>query len=288
MLFANCHFHSTFSDDEFSPEELVARGVAAGFKAMILTDHDTMRGSYFFQRAARRAGVLSLVGCEFTAKHPEANFHIVGVDFNPENEALRAILKRGAAKQTVRTHALFDYGIEHGTLREGITWQEVLDANPDNDYICNNQVFRLMLAKGIYKKEEYDEFLMTNFSYSLPQSKALSPMLKKEYTNTVEEVIGAIRAAGGVPIIAHPEGGEKYADELVALGAMGFETSHPEISDACKAFFTEYCDKHGLYQLGGTDHSSVLGGTGYQEEMPPESGNVTEEHFMALYERKLG
>ena len=288
MLFANCHFHSTFSDDEFSPEELVTRGVAAGFKAMILTDHDTMRGSYFFQRAARRAGVLSLVGCEFTAKHPETNFHIVGVDFNTENEAVRAILQRGAAKQTMRTHALFDYGMEHGTLREGITWQEVLDANPDNDYICNNQVFRLMLAKGIYKKEEYDEFLMTNFSYRLPQSKALSPMLKKEYTNTVEEVIGAIRAAGGVPIIAHPEGMEKYADELVALGAMGFETSHPEISDACKAFFAEYCDKHGLYQLGGTDHSSVLGGTGYQEEMPPESGNVTEEHFMALYERKLG
>jgi primosomal protein N' len=89
MLFANCHFHSTFSDDEFTPEELVSRGVAAGFKAMILTDHDTMRGSYFFQRAARQAGVLSLIGCEFTGKHTETTFHIVGVDFNPENEVLR-------------------------------------------------------------------------------------------------------------------------------------------------------------------------------------------------------
>ncbi len=288
MLFANCHFHSTFSDDEYTPEELVLRGVAAGFRAMVLTDHDTVRGSYFFARAARAAGVLTLMGCEFTAKHPERGFHIVGVDFNPENKEVREILRRGAAKQTERTHMLFDYGMEHGTIREGATWQEVLDANPDNDYICNNQVFRLMLAKGIYQKEEYDEFLMSNFSYALPQSKAMAPMLREKYTNTVGEVLHAIRAAGGVPIIAHPEGQEKYADELVALGALGFETSHPELSDACKSFFSAYCDKHNLYQLGGTDHSSVLGGTGYQADMPPESGNVTEEHFMQLYRRERG
>ncbi len=287
MLFANCHFHSTFSDDEFTPEELVARGVAAGFKAMILTDHDTMRGAYFFNRAARQAGVLSLTGCEFSGKYAGTTFHVVGVDFNPENAAVREVLRRGAAKQTERTHALFDYGIAHGTIREGITWQEVLDANPDNDYICNNQVFRLMLAKGIYAKEEYNDFCMSNFSYKLPQSKALSPMLQK-YSNTVEEVIHAIRAAHGVPIIAHPEGQEQYADELVAMGALGFETSHPEISDACKAFFSAYCDEHNLYQLGGTDHSSVLGGTGYQAEYPPETGNVTEEHFMQLYRRERG
>lgn len=288
MLFANCHFHSTFSDDEYTPAELVARGVAAGFKAMILTDHDTVRGAYFFARAARQAGVLTMLGCEFTAKHPAHTFHVVGVDFNPEHEAIREILRRGAARQTERTHALFDYGLAHGTLREGVTWQEVVDDNPDNDYICNNQVFRLMLKKGIYKNEEYDDFMNANFSYRLPQSKALSPMLREKYTNTVEEVLHAIRAAGGVPVIAHPEGMEQYADELVSLGALGFETSHPEISEECKAFFSAYCDEHGLYQLGGTDHSSVLGGTGYQAEMPPESGNVTEAHFMQLYRRERG
>lgn len=288
MLFANCHFHSTFSDDEYTPEQLVEIGVKTGFQAMILTDHDTMRGSYFFAKAARRAGVLTMLGCEFTGKHPDHVFHIVGVDFNPENAAVREILRKGAAKQTVRTQHLFEYGMAHGTLREGITWQEVLDDNPDNDYICNNQVFRLMLKRGIYAPEEYGSFIMQNFSYKLPQSKAISPMLKEQYTNEVGEVMQAIRAAGGVPIIAHPQGMEQYADELVELGAMGFETSHPEISPECIAFFSEYCDRHGLYQLGGTDHSSVLGGTGHQADYPPETGNVTREHFMQLYNRERG
>ena len=288
MLFANCHFHSTFSDDEFTPEQLVERGKAAGFKAMILTDHDTMRGCYFFQKAARKAGILTMNGCEFYGKHPEYTFHIVGVDFNPENELLRKVLPMGAAKQTERTRLLFEYGLAHGTLREGITWQEVVDANPDNDYLCNNQVFRLMLARGIYAPEEYDDFLMSNFSYSLPQSKALSPMLKEKYMNTVQDVIHAIRVAGGVPIVAHPAGAEHLAKELLEMGAMGFETSHPEISEDCKGFFRDFCEKHSLYQLGGTDHSSILGGTGYQADLPPECGNVTEENFMKLYHRTLG
>lgn len=288
MLFANCHFHSTFSDDEFTPEQLVERGKAAGFKAMILTDHDTVRGCYFFGKAARKAGILTMNGCELYGKHPAYAFHIVGVDFNPENEALREVIRKGSAKQTERSHLLFEYGLEHGTLRPGITWQDVVDANPDNDYLCNNQVFRLMLEKGIYAPEEYDEFLMSNFSYSLPQSKALSPMLREKYTNTVQDVIRAIRAAGGVPIVAHPAGAEHLAEELLEMGAMGFETSHPEISQECKDFFCDFCEKHGLYQLGGTDHSSILGGTGYQADLPPECGNVTEENFMKLYHRTLG
>lgn len=288
MLFANCHFHSTFSDDEYTPEQLVAIAKRTGFKALILTDHDTMRGSYFLQRAARREGLLSLLGCEFTAKHPDGSFHIVGVDFNPENAEVREILRKGATKQTERTQYLFEYGQREGTLRRGATWQEVLDANPDNDYICNNQVFRLMLAKGIYSKEEYGEFLMSNFSYRLPQSKAIAPELREKYTNTVEEVIHAIRAAGGVPIIAHPQGKEQYAEDLVKMGALGFETSHPDLDEACKQFFIPFCEERGLYQLGGTDHSSVLGGTGCRPDLSPEVGNVTEEHFMQLYRRERG
>ncbi len=288
MLFANCHFHSTFSDDEFTPEQLVARGKAAGFKAMILTDHDTMRGCYFFQKAARKAGILSLNGCEIYGKHPAYNFHIVAVDFNPENREMREILRKGAAKQTERSRLLFEYGQAHGTLRRGITWQEVLDANPDNDYICNNQVFRLMLSKGIYAPEEYDDFIMTNFSYSLPQSKEISESFHGKYTNFVGDVLHAIRAAGGVSIVAHPVGAQGLAEELLEMGVMGFETSHPEMPEDCKAFFRDFCEEHNLYQLGGTDHSSILGGTGYQAELPPECGNVTEENFMKLYNRELG
>jgi len=288
MLFANCHLHSTFSDDNKTPEELVRLGVETGFKAMILTDHDTVSGSYFFQKAARRAGMLTMTGCEFTGMHPGTQFHIVGVDFNTENKAIREILRKGSAHQTERTHYLFDYALSHGTLRDGITWQDVLDANPDKNYICNNHVFRVMLQKGIYRKDEYMDFAMTNFSYRLPQSKAIEGDMCTKYISSAEEVIYAIRKAGGVPIIAHPKNKERYADDLLKMGALGFETAHPLVNEECRAFFEQYCDEHNLYQLGGTDHGSIFGCAADEADLPPEVGNVSEEHFMQLYRRERG
>ena len=92
MLFANCHFHSTFSDGEYHPNKLVELAKSLGHRALILTDHDTVRGTYFLQNAARKAGMLSLLGCEFSTKGLGSSFHLVGIDFNPENVAMRKLL----------------------------------------------------------------------------------------------------------------------------------------------------------------------------------------------------
>ena len=148
MLFANCHFHSTFSDGEYHPYKLVELAKSLGHRALILTDHDTVRGTYFLQNAARKAGMLSLLGCEFSTKGLGSSFHLVGIDFNPENAAMRKLLARAAAKQTERSHILFDRGLERGTLRPGITWQDVLDFFPDNDYYCNKKSFSPCRPRG--------------------------------------------------------------------------------------------------------------------------------------------
>ncbi|MBQ1260046.1 MAG: PHP domain-containing protein, partial [Clostridia bacterium] len=56
MLFANCHNHSTFSDGAHTPEKLVTLAKEEGHRAIILTDHDTVKGSFFAQRKARELG----------------------------------------------------------------------------------------------------------------------------------------------------------------------------------------------------------------------------------------
>ena len=56
MLFANCHFHSKFSDGEYYPEELARLARRQGYRAVMLTDHDTVRGNWFMQKAARMEG----------------------------------------------------------------------------------------------------------------------------------------------------------------------------------------------------------------------------------------
>ena len=290
MLFANCHFHSTFSDGEYHPSKLVELAKSLGHRALILTDHDTVRGTYFLQNAARKAGMLSLLGCEFSTKGLGSSFHLVGIDFNPENAAMRKLLARAAAKQTERSHILFDRGLERGTLRPGITWQDVLDFFPDNDYYCNNQVFFTMQERGIYKPEDYPEFFYNNFAPPSSVNREIEE-LTGLYTPDVEEVVHTILAAGGVPVIAHPNKREKYVDDLIRMGVMGFETRHPDLTEGEPEFYDQLCTERNLYKLGGTDHSAVLGGLAERMahlNVPVETGYVTEEDFMKLYRRELG
>lgn len=290
MLFANCHNHSTFSDGVYTPEQLVDLAVKLGHKALILTDHDTVKGNYFLQKAARKAGLLSLAGCEFTTLGLGTDFHLVGIDFNPENKEMRELLERASRKLTSRTEILFQWGLENGTLREGLTWQEVLDMFPDNDVFCNNHVFDALVARGIYVIEEYNDFFRENFGYYPEREKIIAQMIG--LTNPdIADVVKIIRNAGGVPVVAHPHKKEKYVEALIEMGVMGFETIHPDLNVEEREYYDRLCEERNLYKLGGTDHHSVLGG--YADRIPshnvsPERGYVTEENFMKLYRRELG
>lgn len=294
MLFANCHNHSTFSDGVWSPEELVDLAVKVGHKALILTDHDTVRGTYFLGKAARKAGLLSLLGCEFTSVGPEGqNVHLVGFDFNPDNKRMQELLAYTSNRQTTRSHLMFDFGLERGTLRGGITWQEVLDDHPYHDYFCNNQVFVSMVKRGIYKESEYNEFYSRNFAtHRDPAVKAMITEKLHLPAPAMTDVIAIIKDAGGVPVVAHPKHFAPFAEEWVTkYGVMGFEVIHPDLDAETTAFFDRFCDERHLYKMGGTDHSSLLGGfytTMPEHDLPPECGYVKEADFMKLYRRELG
>ena len=291
MLFANCHNHSTFSDGAYPPEKIVELAKEVGHKAIVLTDHDTVKGTYFAQKAARKLGLLSILGCEFSTRGFGTGFHLLGFDFNPDNKDMKALLARTSGKQTERSRILFERGLKRGTLKEGITWQEVLDTYPDNDYFCNNQIFETYFNKGIYKREEYYEFFKYNFKPAANEEREIEETTGL-YTPAIEEVVNVIRKAGGVPIIAHPHGKEKYVKDLISIGIMGFETRHPDLKDEGEPeLYDRICTENNLYKLGGTDHHGVLGG--YTEVMPwhicdPKIGYTSEEEFMKLYERKLG
>ena len=54
-FYANCHLHSDISDSFLSPEAIVDIAKEIGHKALILTDHDTVKGAHRFDVACRRA-----------------------------------------------------------------------------------------------------------------------------------------------------------------------------------------------------------------------------------------
>ena len=298
-VFASCHNHSTFSDGEWTPETLARTAKCMGHGGIILTDHDTTRGWRRMKAAADKYGLLTMVGCEFSTAElmPDGKLkgcHLLGFGFDPEYPEMKELLAFTSSIQTERSELLFKWGQERGSLRAGITWDDVLADHPEHDYFCNNEVFASFLKRGIYLYSEYDdEFLKPNFSYRLGLEDKIHEITGKSPSDVkTSEVVKIIKAAGGVPVVAHPENVRQYVDAYLDMGVMGFETRHSMLSPEEHLFYEEVCEGHGLYKMGGADHENVLGGLlTFDDEAyvsPYESSGIDKENFMKIYERRLG
>ena len=58
MKYANLHLHSTYSDAQLTPEQLVLIGKSLGYRALALTDHETDGGVKEFAVVAEFHGGL--------------------------------------------------------------------------------------------------------------------------------------------------------------------------------------------------------------------------------------
>ncbi len=288
-MFANMHNHSTFSDGPYTPEQLVAMARELGHKAIVLTDHDTVQGTYFMQKAARKEGLLTILGCEFTTVEYGEGFHLLGYDFNPDEPEIRKILNHGAMKQRKRTELLLHWAQKKGRCTE-VTWQEVCDAYPYNDYLCNNHIFNVLVNKGILTETDYFDFFDPDFKWNPVTEAEIVKRIQMPEPST-KTVIAAIRKAGGVPILAHPHNQLQYIPDLIDTGLMGVEANHPNLNDDEVKLLHEMARERKLYRTGGTDHHGALGG--YESQNSNRkcvlSRNCADEQsFMVLYQRILG
>jgi predicted metal-dependent phosphoesterase TrpH len=99
------HCHTTCSDGTLTPEALVEAAIAAGVKAMAITDHDTLAGC---ERAIAAAGKqLEIVpGVELSTVHRERSLHILG--FYPDHAQLEPLLRDRIAGRRQRAQAMAD------------------------------------------------------------------------------------------------------------------------------------------------------------------------------------
>ena len=293
-MYANLHFHSTHSDGQFTPEELVQIAKKEGYKALALTDHDAATGNAEMAAICKREGLEYILGAEFYAVGFGFNFHIVGLDFDPEHPKMKEHLDYAGNMCVYRTKSLFDMAIARGSLK-GITWDEVVEANPGVKFLCVDHVFHLMRKKGLLTNADYKAFHRANFS-------SLIPFENIYKYRSAEQVISTINEAGGIAILAHPcwkkPNQFSVVQHLVELGLKGIETWHRDHTDEEAAEAERLAKKYNLYESGGTDHAGLMGGQYQFYPDIPENENpfyvpslkfgVSEENFRKIKNRVLG
>ncbi len=241
------HAHTTASDGTLEPAALVRHAVERGLAAIALTDHDSVAGIPEALRAAeesRRAGhdITVVPGVELSAVHGGRDVHILGylVDYaDPRLLADLADLRQARERRATSIVTALNaagYSIELA---------EVLSLS-DGGAVGRSHVARALVHRG-HAADVSDAFrrlLGRGAPFYVPKD-----------VRTPAEVIGLVRAAGGLPVLAHPgvTGVDDLLPELIAAGLAGIEVYHSEHSAAHTARYLRRAEESGLLVTGGTD-----------------------------------
>ncbi len=253
------HTHSSYSDGLLSPAALVAEAAARGVRFLGLTDHDTVAGIPEAHQAGADLGVEVIPGVELsTSLTGGEDVHLLGYFIDAANPDLLAGLAAFAAARQERTTRIL------ARLREiGIALDEdQVYALSGHGTIGRPHIARALVAAGHATDlpDAFNRLIGRNKPAYIPRPR-VDP----------RDAIALVKAAGGVPVLAHPfspGGVEGVLDRLIPVGLRGMEVDYGEYTEADRATLRQMAARRGLIATGGSDFhgpgvgspSRVLGG----------------------------
>ncbi len=207
ILNADLHCHSVVSDGTLTPEALAERARRNGVELWALTDHDEVGGQHRAAAAARAQGMAYLSGAEISVTFAGETVHIVGLGFDPDNQALQQGLAhtRGGRSERAREMA-------QGLAQVGIAgaYEGALQFVGNPDLISRTHFARFLVEAGVCQDmhEVFRRFLTEGKPGYVPHRWA-----------TLGNAVRWICEAGGVAVIAHPARYKFTANEEYALFA---------------------------------------------------------------------
>jgi 3',5'-nucleoside bisphosphate phosphatase len=234
--------HSTVSDGQLQPSEVVAEAAKAGVTTLALTDHDAIAGVSDAQVAAEKLGVELVPAIEMSCVHEYAeDLHICGywIDLGKiagacERAQHERVTRAGEIVEKLRGEG-FDLHLEDAVREAG-----------DALSIGRPHIARAAGATG-----DLGPFFE---EYLVPGAKAFVP----RRWPTAEQAIALIREAGGIAVIAHPYwdiSEPSEVDDLIrSLEADGVETYYPTHSEEQTEHLLELCAELDLVPTASSDY----------------------------------
>ncbi|MEJ5944912.1 PHP domain-containing protein [Pseudokineococcus basanitobsidens] len=242
------HAHSRASDGTQSPAEVVASARDAGLDVVALTDHDTTAGWDEAAAAATSTGVALVRGTEISCHHGGTSIHLLSYLHDPLAPGLRAELDLSRASRLHRAEVM--------VARIGadlpLTWDDVLEQVSGDATVGRPHVADALVAKGLARDRGHA------FATVLSTR---SPYFVGHHAPDAVQAVRLVRAAGGVPVFAHPRAvlrGRVVADEVVAeladAGLVGLEVHHRDHDEPAVRHLADLAGALGLLVTGSSDY----------------------------------
>lgn len=245
-MLADLHTHSTASDGQYTPTELVRLAKDRGLALLALTDHDTTDGLDEAARAGAELGIHVLRGVELSAREYRS-LHILGYGFSAESPALTRLCAGLKVGRDERKYRIIDFLKEKGVP---ISLPEVEEL-AGGGVIGRPHFAQVLVRRGYVHstREAFDRYLDTAEFQRIERQKP-----------DARTCVEAIRAGGGRVSLAHPyqvhlEDGalEELVRELAGYGLDAIECYYPKHTPAQRDFYLRLARKYGLHVTGGSD-----------------------------------
>lgn len=275
------HCHSKISDNSMPLRELILHAKEKGITHLAITDHDTTKGLIEAQRIGREVGVTIIPGIEISAYDYKRNrrAHILGFFVTPGHEAIENL-----CADLVRRRHQASYEMTQKIIAAGyeITWEEVERYAEGGTGVYKQHIMHALMDKG-YTDRIYGDLYKKLFSRGGNGEEPGLAYVPLEYLDAVD-AIRAIRAAGGVPVLAHPKQFDNYEAiaEWVEAGLEGIEVIHPLHGPEDEKLAQDYARRYGLVETGGSDFHGLYGES---DKYPLGSKDAGMERYLKLVER---
>lgn len=247
--YIDLHLHSIASDGSDTITELLEAVKDAKLCTFSVTDHDTMEGTLEMEQIVPK-DLHFIRGIEFSCITPYQKCHILGYNFDPTDTVFLDALNRGINLRQEKLHRRIEFfrkqfGIE-------LTQEE-------NDWLFSIK----SPGKPHFGKIFVDRGLAPDIRTAIEQYVKKC----KDGNDRIDAstAISAILHAGGVPVWAHPLGGEGekrltreefqlQLDTLIAYGIHGMECYYSRYEQDDIDFLVNQAKKHHLLISGGSDY----------------------------------
>lgn len=241
------HIHTTASDGQYTPTEIIGKSVEKNIKVIAITDHDTISGLEEGKKAAEKAGITLVSGIEININNSVGEFHLLGLGLKNISDSLIKIIDDLITNRDLRNQQIIEKINASGY---DFSLEEMQNDFP-NTVLGRPHFAAELVKKKIVKTRQvaFDKYLAKG-----------RPWYVNRIGANLDEAITAIKDSGGHPVIAHPMSlylsWGKLPDALVNYyerGVEGIEAFHPgaRVSECLR--LEELAHKIGFFVTAGSD-----------------------------------
>ncbi|MFN7085302.1 MAG: phosphatase [Burkholderiales bacterium] len=226
----------------------MARAARRGVTTLALTDHDETRGLAEARVAAGEQDITLVGGVEISVTWHGHTLHVVGLHIDPENRELAVGLELIRSGRRLRAEAMAE-SLRRAGIAGSLEGARSYAGNPE--LVARTHFARFLVERGHAREVAavFKKYLAVGKPGHVPHQWA-----------GLEQSVAWIKAAGGVPVLAHPGRyrlGNAQRDALLAdfRDAGGIAIEVVTASHAAQQFATwaRQCRRFGLLASAGSD-----------------------------------